>query len=176
MLYCPACGAQRLAVHGNQFICSDCDFTFFQNMAAAVMAAVIKQDSQQQTRLLVATRSRDPGKGLWDLPGGFVDPDESAEFALHRELKEEIGAELASAQYLTSFPNTYPYKNVTYKTCDMVFIVTLAEGAEIVANDDVESLQWLPLAEMDLSQFAFESTKRAVSAVQDKLLASERAQ
>ncbi|CAM3139124.1 NUDIX domain-containing protein [Vibrio rarus] len=169
MLYCPKCGVKSLAAHNNQFICAECDFTFFQNMAAAVMAAVIKKDVQQQVMLLVATRSRHPGKGLWDLPGGFVDPDESAEHALKRELKEEIGVEPASLQYLVSYPNTYPYKTVVYKTCDMVFLVTLPSQAQVVAADDVESLQWLPLADIDLNGFAFESTKQAVQTVRAHL-------
>ncbi|MEZ9874516.1 nucleotide pyrophosphohydrolase [Vibrio breoganii] len=169
MLYCPKCGVKSLATIKNQFNCSECDFTFFQNMAAAVMAAVIKQNADSETMLLVATRSREPGKGQWDLPGGYVDPHESAETALNRELKEEIGVEPKSFQYLTSFPNVYPYKEVVYTTCDMVFIVTLDDEAQIIADDDVESLSWMPLDEIDLNGFAFESTKQAVSALRAHL-------
>ncbi|OBT15591.1 nucleotide pyrophosphohydrolase [Vibrio sp. UCD-FRSSP16_10] len=170
-MYCPKCGVKSFTNTNNQFVCSKCDFTFFQNMAASVMVAVIKQDqvAEQNTLLLVATRSREPGKGQWDLPGGFVDPDESAEYALQRELKEEIGVEPETFTYLSTFPNTYPYKEVIYKTCDMFFIATLPQGAQVIAADDVESLSWLPLADIDLSRFAFESTKQAVIALKQHL-------
>ncbi|GAM76290.1 molybdopterin-guanine dinucleotide biosynthesis protein mobB [Vibrio ishigakensis] len=90
-MYCPKCGAETLmSEQSRKYSCSECDFLFFQNVAAATMA-VVTQFNEGKLWLLVATRAKDPGKGLYDLPGGFVDPDESAEQALERELLEEIG-------------------------------------------------------------------------------------
>ena len=58
-----------------------------------------------QDEVLVAVRARNPGKGLLDLPGGFVDPGESLEVALYRELQEELGFDMAGqlCRYLGSF-------------------------------------------------------------------------
>ncbi len=56
-----------------------CQFTYFHNPAAAVMVAITVKDE-----LLIAIRGREPGLGGWDLPGGFVDPDESLEQAAIR--------------------------------------------------------------------------------------------
>ncbi len=169
-MYCPKCGAETLLSEQNRkYSCSECDFLFFQNVAAATMA-VVTQFNEGTLWLLVATRAKDPGKGFYDLPGGFVDPDESAEQALERELVEEIGVKPIPYRYLTSFPNTYPYQNVVYKTCDLVFHVELEPNAKVRADDDVESLEWVPLAEITTEQFAFDSTKRAISEAKRQLL------
>lgn len=52
---------------------------------------------------------------------------------------------------------------MVYKTCDLVFHVELEPNAKVRADDDVESLEWVPLAEITTEQFAFDSTKRAIS-------------
>ncbi len=97
---CPKCGGQTLhSVSPKEFRCG-CGFHFFQNVATAVMVAFCWQDE-----VLVAVRARNPGKGLLDLPGGFVDPGESLEAALVRELQEELGLDVSAQPftYLGSF-------------------------------------------------------------------------
>lgn len=156
--YCPVCGQQSLLrISANKFCCQQCQFTFFQNTAAAVMVAICYQDE-----LLVAVRAREPGIGMWDLPGGFVDPDESLETAVVRELQEELGIEVSGAKYISSNSNTYRYKDVEYKTCDAFFVVEMDEKPELMAQDDVASVKWVKLSEVDIELFAFESTKKAV--------------
>ena len=156
--YCPACGQlSLLGVSANKFCCQQCQFTYFQSTAAAVMVAICYKDE-----LLVAVRARDPGIGMWDLPGGFVDPDESLEKAVVRELQEELGIVVSGAKYVSSNSNTYRYKNVEYKTCDAFFVVEMDKKPELIAQDDVASVKWVKLSEVDIERFAFESTKKAV--------------
>lgn len=50
---------------------------------------------------------------MWDMPGGFVDPDESLEGSLGRELQEELGVEATSFKYIASNPNRYDYGGVS---------------------------------------------------------------
>ena len=156
--HCPACGEKSLlTISSKQFCCELCRFTFFQNPAAAAMVAICYQDE-----LLVATRAHEPGIGMWDLPGGFVDPDESLEEAVVREVYEELNLHISGATYISSYSNTYLYKEIKYKTCDAFFVVELDEKPALTAQDDVASIEWLKLSEIDIERFAFESAKKAV--------------
>lgn len=65
---------------------------------AVVVAAALTHDG----RLLLAQRTRPPElAGLWELPGGKVEPGESEDAALARELREELGVECSIGAALT---------------------------------------------------------------------------
>lgn len=167
MLYCPQCGKQSLtsaSMPTKQYRCGQCDFTFYQNAAAAVMVALCCEDE-----VLIAIRGREPGKGMWDLPGGFVDPDESLEQAAVRELYEELNLVVSEPCYISSNPNTYLYKEVEYKTCDAFFMVQLDSKPEITAQDDVAEVKWVKLKDVALDKFAFNSAKVAVEQLRNNL-------
>ncbi|WP_318496117.1 NUDIX hydrolase [Photobacterium leiognathi] len=157
--FCPQCGQKTLSqCSAKQFVCTHCQFTYFHNPAAAVMVAIIVEDE-----LLIAIRGREPGLGGWDLPGGFVDPDESLEQAAVREIQEELGLTIGTLHYQGSFSNTYCYKNVEYKTCDTSFICQLPTKPTLIAQDDVAEVMWVNKRNIELERFAFPSTRQAVS-------------
>ncbi|MCQ2591750.1 MAG: NUDIX domain-containing protein [Treponema sp.] len=126
---CPMCGSKKIECRENRkWICPDCGFDLYCNVAAAV--GVIFSDNQNY--ILFEIRAKEPRKGFLALPGGFVDFDESAENAAIRECKEEIGAEISSVDFVCTYPNTYVYKNIEYKTCDMFFSAMLPEAFDSV--------------------------------------------
>lgn len=158
--HCPTCGAAALKPNSEKsVICSACGFVYFFNPAAAVAALIVNDKGE----LLVAVRAHDPGKGLWDLPGGFVDPGESAENAVIREIKEELNLDVESLEYLTSAPNTYPYKTVTYPTCDLAFICRVTDFSTLTAQSDIEAALFIRLDQIDLEKFAFDSIRQFVT-------------
>ena len=73
--------------------------------------------------ILLTKRNQEPAKGKLDLAGGFTDPNESAEFACFRELKEELDIEIDTGKlrFLMSLPNIYHYKGIDYNTLDLFF-------------------------------------------------------
>lgn len=127
--------------------------------------------------MLFERRAKDPGKGLLCLPGGFMDPDETAEQAAHREFLEETGVEVEKVEYLCSFPNTYEYKTVVYKTSDIYFVGRLPEGFELKAQEsEVTGFVWRRVVDHSdfesLSQeIAFDSARNVVRLVVEKGLA-----
>lgn len=67
----------------------------------------------REGRVMLAQRP--PGKklgGLWEFPGGKVEPGETAEAALHRELHEELGCTVRVTQALPSCIHEYPWGNI----------------------------------------------------------------
>ena len=87
--YCPKCGKKTLQGNPRRIECSACGFVFYFNAASAV-AAIIQKDNT----ILLTTRAREPEKGKLDLPGGFVDHNETAQEALQREIREELNIEI----------------------------------------------------------------------------------
>lgn len=161
LTFCPRCGRGRLNLDSAKgLFCDSCGFEFFFNTAAAV-AALITDD---QGRLLMTVRKYDPGKGMLDLPGGFVNHDESAEDALKREILEELGVYIKNLGYFSSLPNSYIYSGLCYKTLDLAFTASIVDQSEIIPADDVENVFFLEKMSIDYDLIAFDSIKRFISA------------
>lgn len=134
---CPMCGSKNIENHGNRkWVCPDCAFDLYNNVASAV--GVVIRD--RYNNVLFEIRAKQPRKGFLALPGGFVDFDESAEEAVVRECREEIGVSVEGVKFLCTAPNTYEYKNIEYKTCDIFFTAELAPQFETI-DDFIKSLK-----------------------------------
>ena len=157
--YCPLCGSGRFDVSSERSRrCTDCGFELFQNASAAVAAFIVNDKGE----LLVCRRAKEPARGTLDLPGGFVDPDETLEQALQRELTEELGCAPATVSYLFSLPNRYAWGDVVVPTTDCFFRCTLHKEASPKAHDDVEAIRWMPLSDVHPADFGLRSIARAV--------------
>ncbi len=162
MEFCPHCGWPAIRFDGaKKLSCEECGWTYYHNVAAAVMAALTIDG-----KVLFAERARDPGKGALELPGGFVDPDESAEDAIRRELAEELGLGGLDLEYVGSASNTYPFASVTYKTCDVIYTAAIEALPEIRATEEIASLELIGLDEIDDSRIAFDSVRAAIRILQ----------
>ena len=165
--FCPGCGAVQLHLKGKRLICKVCDFTYYQNVATGVGVIVSRRgNNTARQEILLTVRAREPRRGYYDFPGGFVDPGENLEMALMRELREELGSKLPKKLgppcYLFSAPNIYYYKNHRYEVCDVFFSASLETEVEIIAADDVETFIWCGAEHIDLERMAFPSTKAAL--------------
>ncbi|MBR9793288.1 MAG: NUDIX domain-containing protein [Gammaproteobacteria bacterium] len=158
--YCPQCGQQAFTSQDNNcYQCSHCQFEVFRNVAAAVGVILVYQQ-----QVLLVKRSKAPAAGEWDLPGGFVNPDESAEQALRRECREETGIDPGeSLQYLGAWPNQYPYKTLVYPTMDIFFAAELdRKPACEVDNSEVSGFSWRSLSDCAELKLAFPSAQHAL--------------
>lgn len=159
--FCPSCGSRGgRAVTEKLFSCPDCDFRFYANPAAAVGGLLVNEAGE----VLLIERGKEPAKGKFNIPGGFVDPYESMEDALRREVEEEVGISLSEIEFLASFPNIYPYRGVTYHTVDMFFICPIQGDWSFIPNAEVVGFKFCLPQRIEVEELAFESTKRAVKA------------
>lgn len=159
--YCPRCGSHEFKVTGSRsFRCSNCNFEFYINSAAAVAALIFNEEG----KMLFSRRAIDPDKGMLDLPGGFVDPMESAEQAIKREIKEELGVDVISLKYFGSFPNEYKYSGLSIFTTDLTFLIKIDNWGEITPMDDISSVEFYYPEEVDMNELPSVSMKNIISA------------
>ena len=110
--------------------------------------------------LLLARRAVDPRKGMWDIPGGFIDPNESAEQAVAREIDEETSLKVTDMEYLGSVPDVYG--DAGAPTLNLAFAANVS-GEEPTARDDVASLHWVLLDRLPAeSEMAFAHQRQII--------------
>lgn len=114
-------------------------------MTVSVVAAIIEQDHQ-----FLVTR-RQPGvhlAGLWEFPGGKIDPGERHEMALRREIREELGVELEVVDLVYHTVHAYPDRKVSlyFYRCRLKGTPQSLLGQEMqwVAAKDLPSLDFPP--------------------------------
>ena len=157
--FCPKCSGSFIPQHDFSFTCESCGLHFFSNACAAACALILDYEG----RLLLTKRAKEPKKGMLDLPGGFVNPLESVEDALRREIREELGVLVSDAKYLCSFPNLYVYSGLTYFTIDLAFICKVDDVSIIKPADDVEDVLFVSPDKINLEEIAFESIRNIIS-------------
>lgn len=159
--FCPNCSSQNVSYVNNfKLHCNDCDFVLYHNIAAAVAVVFTFDD-----KILFTVRNVDPDKGKLDLPGGFIDPNETAEEAACREIKEELGLAISvdNLKYITTAPNNYLYKNVPYRTMDIFYECNLKKDTiSVNAKDEIEELIWIKRSEIDLDKIGFVSIRKVI--------------
>lgn len=158
--FCPACGKKSLHMEDEKKLeCTDCSFVFFKNVASAVGVIL-----EHQNKILLITRARDPGKGLFDVPGGFCDEYETPEKTAEREILEELNLNISDFHYIASFPNRYLYKNILYHTMDMIYLCRPDSVSGLKPEtEEVHHFEWFSKEEIPLEKIAFPSIRQALS-------------
>jgi len=157
--YCPVCGSKRFIENSfKSKECKQCGFIYYFNSVAATAIFITNKKGE----LLVVRRAKEPAKGMFDLPGGFVDLHETAEDAIIREVKEETGLQISMPEYLFSLPNIYPYSGFDVHTVDLFYQYSIETFPELQAGDDAESLIILGRNEIQIEPFGLDSIRRGV--------------
>lgn len=157
--FCPRCGSEQFRTTGSRVKkCRNCSFTYYFNASAAVAALIF----DEKGRLLLTRRGIEPHIGMLDLPGGFIEPMESAEEAVCRELKEELGVEVVSLEYICSFPNEYPFSGLAVSTLDLAFKVRVTSLDNMKPMDDISAFEFYDPDNVPLEEISASSIRKIV--------------
>lgn len=129
--FCPRCGSEGRP-NGPSFACAACGRVEWANPSPGAQALV-----ERDGRVLLGRRAHDPGRGRWDLPGGFVDEHEHPLAALERELLEETGLVVEPTEFLGIWMQPYEHRVVL----SLTWIARQVGGHER-AGDDLVELRW----------------------------------
>ena len=115
-----------------------------------VVAAVIAEND----RFLVTRRQKGVHlEGCWEFPGGKIDPDETHEAALRREIREELDADVAVGELVLETTHEYPERAVTlaFYRCQLLGPPRPLIGQEMrwVTHEELAALPF-PAADADL--------------------------
>jgi len=157
--FCPVCGSANFNIHNDKSKkCADCGFTYYINPSVAT-ACFIRNSKDE---LLICTRANEPSKGTFDLPGGFIDMDETLEHGMLREVMEETHLLGKDLHYLFSIPNLYVYSDFPVHTTDVFFELRVKDFSKAVRGDDAASLNIIKIEELNPEVFGLRSIKQAV--------------
>ena len=114
----------------------------------------------QSGHVLMIKRRSEPGKGLWALPGGFLnaDTDRSVEDAMIRELREETGIKVPAPVLKGSIQDNRVFdaigRSARGRTITHAFKIVLPDGElpKVKGMDDAEKAKWVPIAEVRSDQ------------------------
>ncbi len=158
--FCPRCGngLVRRAVEDarERPVCPACGWIVYLNppVAAGVIAA------RADGKIALVLRGENPGKGLWGLPTGFMEIDETAEQAARRECLEETGLEVE----LDELWGVWSYYHEAKKTAGVLvlYAARVVGGAPRAGSDTVE-VKFLAPAEIDDTTLAFRTHREALA-------------
>ena len=110
-----------------------------------VVAALIRDGK----RVFATARGYGNYKGWWEFPGGKVEPGESPEDALMREIKEELDSEISVDEYISTIEYDYPEFHLSMRCywCSLILgnlVLKEAEDAKWLDVETIDSVKWLP--------------------------------
>lgn len=152
-LFCPHCG-RSLVDRVNEGetksrpTCPECGFISYRNPKPCAGVLVVRDG-----RVLLVERAREPFRGWWDVPGGYLEYDEHPEEAARREVREETGLEIR----ITGLVGVYPsqYGDSGQRTLDLIYLAEVVAGEER-PGDDAAAIGWFAPDELP-DRVAFDS-------------------
>jgi ADP-ribose pyrophosphatase YjhB (NUDIX family) len=157
---CPRCG-ETLEHENGSVRCAACGLTVYANPAPTASAIILDDGG----RVLLARRAAEPGRGFWDLLGGFIDEDEAPLDALRREIDEEIAVEVEPREFVGGFADRYGEDGPP----TVNFYWTARVRGEPDPSGEIAELRWFDRDELPpRDQFAFANTVEALRAWREK--------
>lgn len=158
--FCARCGhaleMRALEDHRTRPVCPACGFIVYLNpmIAAGVIA------EREDGKIVLVLRGENPGKGLWGLPAGFMEIDETVEAAAQRECQEETGltVELGDLWGVWS----YHHESKQSSGVLVLYAARVISGEPRGGSDSVQA-KFFALNEIPVEQLAFSTHREALA-------------
>jgi NAD+ diphosphatase len=129
--YCGRCGTPtQIKNHERARECPNCGQVHYPRIAPAIMALI------RRGREILLARSPHFAPGMYSALAGFVEPGETLEQTLVREVREEVGIEVANVRYFASQPWPFPHSLM------IAFNADYAAGEITPAPGEIEAADW----------------------------------
>ena len=148
---CHRCGRTLEKQTETCFICTKCKNHTFVNPRPCT-AVIIENEKNE---FLLVKRAHEPEKGKWDLPGGFIEINETAAQGAQRELEEELGVNAKELVITDSYPDWYIYENMNIPTFIIGLIGKLPSDTTFNYADDVSDGKWFTKENIPFADIAF---------------------
>jgi len=156
--FCGRCGT-RTEAHPQERvrICPACQLSAYPRVAPAVMALV-----KRQNQILLARSPHFP-PGMYSALAGFVEPGESLEQCLAREVAEEVGVQISNTRYFASQSWPFPHSLMIAFVCDWV-------SGEIKPQDEeIEEANWFEVLQLPKLPSKISIARRLIDAVVEEI-------
>ena len=156
--FCGRCGGPTVAKRDERGrICNACRLTFYPKIAPAVMALVRRGNE------ILLGRSPHFPPGMFSALAGFVEPGETLEQCIAREVLEEVGISVTNVQYFASQPWPFPNSLMIAFFCDYA-------GGEISPQEtEIESAEWFDVFQLPKLPSKISIARRLIDAAAEKM-------
>ena len=136
--FCGRCGTRTdLRSDERSRQCPSCGLIVYPRLAPAVMALVRRGADE-----ILLARSPRFAPGMYSALAGFVEPGETLEQCLHREVREEVGITVANLRYFASQPWPFPHSLMIAFMCDW------AGGDVVIDEVEIVDAKWFRIADL----------------------------
>ncbi len=139
--FCPRCATrlvwQRTGNEPPYQHCTSCGYSMFDNPVGATEAIIVRNGT-----VLMMRRAKEPRRGFWDFPGGFIDGFETPEHGVIREVREETGLRFKPKRLVGVYVNTQYLWHGRRVPCIVVSFLGTATG-RLARNHESSTAAWV---------------------------------
>jgi len=130
-LYCGRCGHETSDKKDERVkVCTNCGNLIYPRISPATITAIFREDQ------ILLAHNRNFGHNLYSLIAGFVEPGETLEQCVEREIQEEVGIRVKNVKYFGSQPWSFP------DSLMMAFTAEYESGEIVVDNNEILDAGW----------------------------------
>ena len=161
--YCGRCGTRTEAKKEERVrVCPACKLTAYPRVAPAIMALVHRRNEGKHELLL--GRSPHFPAGMYSALAGFVEPGESLEQCLAREVQEEVGVRVANIRYFASQPWPFPHSLM------IAFVAEWRDGEIAPQAGEIEDAKWFDVLHLPKLPSRISIARRLIDSVCQELV------